>query len=191
MTIRFVYFDLGNVLIRFSIQRMLYQLAEILEKSDAEVKAAIFESKRYYAYETGATSTAEFSAQVAEALGVEFVDKDFQAAFNDIFWVNDESLPIARRLAKVDFPRGILSNTNPLHWRYVETAFPRVWRYFPRHKIASCDVKAVKPNAAMYQIAFDEARTELADLRPEEVLFIDDLEPNVLGAREFGFQCFG
>ena len=97
-------------------------------------------------------------------------------------------LPVARRLAKSNFPRGVLSNTNPMHWKYVETAFPRIWNYFPAHKIASFEVKTVKPLPEIYEIALAEARKELPDLQPNEVLFVDDLEANVVAAAEFGFQ---
>ena len=113
---------------------------------------------------------------------------DLIHAINDVFWANDPILPIARKLAKLDVPRGILSNTNPLHWSYLETAFPRIWDFFPRHKLASFQVKALKPFPEIYQIALEEAKTELPDLLPNEVLLIDDLEDNVKAAQEFGFQ---
>ena len=189
MSVRFVYFDLGNVLIRFSVHRMISQLVAVTEKSETEVRSMLFDYQRYRSYEIGETSTEEFLSQVYESLQPQEPNRDdLIHAINDVFWANDPILPIARKLAKLDVPRGILSNTNPLHWSYLETAFPRIWDFFPRHKLASFQVKALKPFPEIYQIALEEAKTELPDLLPNEVLLIDDLEDNVKAAQEFGFQ---
>lgn len=188
MAVRFVYFDLGNVLIRFSIQRMLYQVAALTEKPEAEIRDVLFDGKRYYRYEKGDVTASEYFAEVCAQLDATPDVEDFIAATNDIFWVNEPMLPVVRRLAKSNFPRGVLSNTNPMHWKYVETAFPRFWNYFPAHKIASFEAKALKPFREIYEIALAEARKEIPDLQPNEILLIDDLEANVVAAAEFGFQ---
>ena len=189
MSVRFVYFDLGNVLIRFSVHRMISQLVAVTEKSETEVRSMLFDYQRYRSYEIGETSTEEFLSQVYESLQPQEPNRDdLIHAINDVFWANDPILPIARKLAKSDVPRGILSNTNPLHWSYLETAFPRIWDFFPRHKLASFQVKALKPFPEIYQIAFDDAKRSVPDLLPGETLFIDDLQANVDGAAKFGFQ---
>ena len=59
----------------------------------------------------------------------------------------------------------------------------------PTHRIASFAVHAMKPYPEIFKIALDEARRELPDLTPEQVLLIDDLDENVAGARGFGFQA--
>ena len=188
MPIRFVYFDLGNVLIHFSVHRMLCQLAELAQKSEAEIQELLFDEQRYRGYEVGEKSTEEFLDMICQSLE-STPDRDALIhAICDIFWANDPILSIARKLSTTDFPRGILSNTNPLHWRYVETAFPRIWGFFPNHKIASFEARSLKPFPEIYQIAFDDAKREIPDLQPNEVLLIDDLEANVKAAQEFGFQ---
>lgn len=188
MSIRFVYFDLGNVLVRFSVQRMLYQLAELTERPEADIRATLFDDQRYRLYEKGEVSAAEYFHICCESLQVAVDPEDFLKATNDIFWVNEPMLPVVRRLAKRDFPRGILSNTNPAHWQYLETAFPRIWGYFPKCKIASFEAKALKPFPEIYEIALKTAQAEIPDLCPEEILFVDDAEINVEAAQKFGFQ---
>lgn len=188
MSVRFVYFDLGNVLIRFSVHRMINQLAELTEQTPEDVYSQMFDEQRYRSFELGKISVDEFLDQICENLDNKPDRDDLIHALNDIFWANDPVLPIARKLAKLDFPRGILSNTNQLHWEYVESAFPRIWDAFPKHKLASFAVHALKPFDEIYKIAYEEAKQEIPDLQPGEILFVDDLDPNVEAAKKFGFQ---
>ena len=105
------------------------------------------------------------------------------AAINDIFWVNEPILPLIRHLADSFFPRGILSNTGPHHWDYIPFAYPNIWALFPSHRIASFAVHAMKPYPEMFKHALDEARRELPDLAPDQVLLIDDWKKTPRGCR--------
>lgn len=186
--IRFVYFDLGNVLLKFSLRRLLHQVAELVETDDERVRAVLFDDKKYFALESGGISGREYFERVSVEFGKEIPLEDFLQASNNIFWVNEPILPLCRKLSKSLFPRGVLSNTGPTHWVYTQEAFPCIWDLFPRHRIASFAVKCMKPFEPIYQIALDEARKSLPDLRPGEILFIDDLEENIAGAKKFGFD---
>ena len=50
--------------------------------------------------------------------------------------------------------------------------------------VFSCDVKAIKPDPKIYKDLLDKY-----DLQPDECLFLDDQEPNVLKARELGIHA--
>ncbi len=52
------------------------------------------------------------------------------------------------------------------------------------HIIASCDVKLLKPDPRMYELALQRT-----GCRPEEAVFIDDREVNVEGARALGMHA--
>lgn len=190
MSVRFVYFDLGNILLFFSISRLLHQIAEVAGASEEELKLIIFSEKKYLALESGEITSKEYFSQICSDLGRTIDAEKFLEATNNIFWVNESILPVIRNLSKKSFPRGILSNTGPQHWEYVLNAFDFLNKYFPRHRIASYEVRSMKPQQKIFEIAWKEAQTEIPDLLPEEILFIDDLEDNVNGAREFGFQAF-
>ncbi len=188
MSIRFVYFDLGNVLLHFSVRRIVSQLAKVVNVEENDVQAALFDDQNYRSYEIGDISEEEYFCRFREALGIDVALEPMRDAVNEIFWANDPILPIVRKLSKTNFPRGILSNTNEGHWKYLESAFPRIWDCFPEHKIASFEKKALKPFREIYEIALQDARNEIPDLKADEVLFIDDLEDNARGAAEFGFK---
>ncbi len=188
MAIRFVYFDLGNVLLHFSVHRIVCQLAECFETTEAEVCASFFDDSRYRQYERGEISTEDYYEQFCSSFTIKPSLESFLNAINDVFWTNDPILPIVRKLAKLNFPRGILSNTNPAHWEYIEHAFPRIWEFFDDHKLASFEVKTIKPFPEIYEIAYRDALRTVPDLQKDEVLFIDDLEANVKAAQDYGFQ---
>lgn len=187
--VRFIYFDLGNVLLKFSVRRLLHQVAELAEVPDADVKEAFFDDKKYMAYEMGQIDGIEYFAHICRQLGKTVPSEELVAAASDIFWVNEPILPLLRHLAGLLFPRGLLSNTGPHHWTYIQMAFPKILALIPSHRIVSYAVHAMKPYPEIYKIALDEARREIPDLSPEQVLLIDDLEENVKGAEEFGFQA--
>ncbi len=190
MSTRFVYFDLGNILLYFSVSRLLHQMSEVTGASEEDLKSIIFSEKKYLALESGEITSSEYFSQICSDLGRPVDPEKFLEAANNIFWANDSIIPVIKRLHKTSFPRGILSNTGPQHWEYVLNAFAFIGKYFPRHRIASYAVRCMKPQKEIFEIALKEAQTELPDLRPDEILFTDDLEDNVQGARNFGFQAF-
>ena len=191
--IRFIYFDLGNVLLKFSVRRLLHQIAEVSGVSDDEVRQAFFDDQWYLKYEKGEIDGIEYFAHYCQQINNSVPSEDLINAANDIFWVNEPILPLLRHLAGEFFPRGILSNTGPHHWAYIQEAFSNIIGLIPRHRIASFEVGAIKPYPEIYRIALDEARKEVSGLEPAQVLLIDDLEENVAGAKKFGFQavCYG
>lgn len=79
------------------------------------------------------------------------------------------------------YVRATLSNTNVIHWKYImrnaglATAFPH---HFPSYLIGK-----IKPDAEAFQHVTEALRCE-----PQEVLFLDDNELNVAGARSIGMQ---
>jgi putative hydrolase of the HAD superfamily len=75
----------------------------------------------------------------------------------------------------------LLSNTDPIHMAYMESNFDFI-RTFPV-RIYSCAVGATKPSPAIFQRAL-----QACSVTASEGLFIDDIQPFVAAAREFGLQ---
>ncbi|MBQ1455081.1 MAG: HAD-IA family hydrolase [Thermoguttaceae bacterium] len=186
--VRFIYFDLGNVLLKFSVRRLLHQTAELLETDEQRVRAVMFENKRYQDLESGRITGKEYFHSLCEGFGKKIPLEPFLEATNNIFWVNETTLRIARHLSKKFFPRGVLSNTGPNHWTYVQQAFPRIWELFPLHRIASFEAGCMKPFPEIYRIAYLSAREEISDIKPEEILLIDDLPENIAAAEAAGWR---
>lgn len=80
---------------------------------------------------------------------------------------------------------GALSNTNEPHWQDAAFSgrFPPVVRI--RHKMASHRVGMSKPDTKIF---LHYAQT--FGFAPEEIIYFDDLMPNVAGAQSAGFNAF-
>ena len=187
--IRFVFFDLGNVLVRFSIDRLAQQGADLTGRAKEEVLRAVFGNGMKDKVETGQAPYVEFYEHFCCELGCRPTQEAVEWALHDIFEENAAMHPITKRLAEIDFPRGILSNTGPGHWNHCCTFFPFLLERFPTNHILSYEVGVMKPHHGIYRAAMSMAERAVPGLRSDEVLFIDDLEKNVLGAGEFGFDA--
>ena len=187
--IRFVFFDLGNVLVRFSIDRLARQGAELTGCSKEAVRLAVFGGNIHREIETGQATEKEFYEHFCRELDCRPDPEAVAWALNDIFEENEGIHPLTQRLAEINFPRGILSNTGSAHWNHCCTFFPFILDRFPSNHLLSYEVGFRKPDHGIYRTALAMAEQTVPGLRAEEVFFIDDLEKNVVGAKEFGFDA--
>ena len=190
MATRFVFFDLGNVLIRFSLERLLKQVSELFQVSPDKIAAFYLNDFSIQEdFESGKIDADAYYERICNHFGQKPLKNELFLAINDIFWLNEGMLPIVAGLRKIDFPCGILSNVGPLHWNHCRTTFPEIMELIPEHHVLSFEVKVLKPNRKIYEIALEIAQKSVPDLVPLEILFIDDLTQNVEAARTFGFDA--
>ena len=181
---RFIYFDLGNVLINFDHHRAARQMAEVAGVSEQLVWKIVFESDLELEYERGAISTREFYEAFCTRTGSR---PDYDAllwAASDIFELNDGIVPLLSQLRAAGHRLGILSNTNESHWKFItDGRFPIVQDFFERYAL-SYEMRSAKPDLASYKIA-----AEVAGVAPEEIFFTDDRIENVESARIARFDA--
>ena len=190
MKTRFVYFDLGNVLACFSLERLLRQVANVVDCSADEIKLAYFETDGLqFRFERGDIGEDEYYEQICKRLGRQPERELLFHAINNIFWFNEPVLPYLSALAAMDFPRGILSNTGPQHWTFCTQSFPMILKKIPANHVLSYQVLALKPHREIFEAAIRTARNVVPDIAPGEILFIDDLQKNVQGAADCGIDA--
>ncbi|MBK5413473.1 HAD family hydrolase [Pseudomonas sp. TH31] len=71
--------------------------------------------------------------------------------------------------------------------------FPYARKHFPflscfRDIVVSGEVSQIKPDAAIYNTSFGQIRMHLPDIKPDQVVFIDDVLGNVEAAIALGWQ---
>jgi HAD superfamily hydrolase (TIGR01509 family) len=180
--LRAVFFDIGNVVLYFSHQRMWCQLAAACGATAHAIRAGILDSGYTVLMDRGDVTTDDFVARLEEISGRRLDRASVRAAAAGIFQLNAGVAELVEDLAALDLELGVLSNTCEVHTSDAIEGFD-VFRHF-RHRIYSYRVGAVKPDAAIFRAAH-----EAAACSPEQCFFTDDRADFVAAARRAGFQA--
>jgi len=180
---KFLYFDLGKVLVNFSVERMLQQMADVAGVAVERMRDAIFAGNLLHDHETGRLSSRQFHEAFCAATCTRPDFDRLIAAAAEIFDLNLPVVPIVAQLRQAGYPLGILSNTCETHWEYCVRQYRIVAEAFGVYAL-SYKIGAVKPDAAIFHAA-----AKLAGCRPEEIFFADDIAGHVAGARAVGFDA--
>jgi len=181
MTIRAVYFDLGGVIVRTEFQAPRQHLAESLGMEYEDLIKLVFESETSQKASIGLISEDEHWAAVMRRL---HLPESETRAVRDEFFAGDiidldllDFMRGLRRQVKVGLISNAWSGLRP--WivsKKFEDAFEAM--------IISAEAGVMKPDARIYQIAFEKL-----DVAPAESVFLDDFLENVEGARIVGMQA--
>jgi putative hydrolase of the HAD superfamily len=179
--IKNIVFDLGNVLISF-------KPAEYFEKNNypqaikATILADIFGSREWLMLDNGEISTQEAIEAISSRSSLK--KEEIVHIFNlrtDLMFPLDPNVRILPGLKKRGFKLYYLSNFPSDIFEEVKSGY-----YFFKHfdgGLISAEAKYSKPDRRIYEIL-----TERYSLIPEECLFIDDLEINVMSAKAVGMK---
>ncbi len=182
---QFIYFDMGNVLLRFSHEKMAEQMAAVVGIEPAEVWRILFEGQDAleWKYERGELKREEFYGRFCEASGASADIDRLDAAGNDIFELNAPIVGPLGHLAGAGFRLGVCSNTTLSHWTYCTSRFRVLTAAFSVHAL-SYQLRAMKPDPKFYAAA-----AELAGVAPEGIFFTDDRADNVAAAVAAGWDA--
>ena len=180
----FIYFDLGNVLLRFSHERAAEQMARVAGVTREGVWQAVFaEDGLEWAYERGDLSREQFYARFCEAVGARPDPAALELASSDMFELNVPIVGLLGHLYNTGHRLGVFSNTSQSHWDYCTARFAILTSVF-RVYCLSFQTRALKPQPAAYAAA-----AELAGAPPERIFFTDDRLDNVAAARAAGWDA--
>ncbi len=172
-----ILFDLGNVLVKVDYAAFLRTLRFDHKVSERELYALLEEDSR--AYEMGKVDPWEYLRIVNEKLGTAYTFDQFRKAWNAILPAPIPGMTeLVGSLAPM-YRLMVLSNTNALHCSHMLERLP-VLNLFERLYL-SYEIGALKPDPVVYKYVLFQV-----DVPARELLFIDDLEPNIRAAREAG-----
>lgn len=180
--IRALLFDMGNVLIHFSHDRMCQQIGELVGLGGAEVRRELMDSGLFFAYELGELTSQEMHRAVRHLFGRPITQESLERATSDIFWRNESIEPVIDQLSATGLPLLLLSNTCEAHFRWVDARMP-VLRRFPR-RVLSFETHTCKPHSAIFHAA-----AHAAGVTPAECFFTDDTPGHVEAARQLGLDA--
>ena len=187
--IKFIFFDMGKVLLEFDHQRLTDQVAALTDTTPSEMESILFQAPHDLEnrFERGELNAEEFHKSLCEVTDCD-VDKDaLMLATSDIFWLNTSIVHVLAQLKGVSFPIAILSNTCEAHWEFAKANFSIIDQLFDE-RVLSYEEKSMKPDAKIYDAAIEMAK-RLVGCEPKEVFFVDDKQENVDAAIAAGMQA--
>jgi FMN phosphatase YigB (HAD superfamily) len=176
--VRAVFFDIGNVLLRFSSRDVLKKIAWEVRGCPIKLAKYLWHSDIGERIERGELGGDELYALFQKELGYKGSPAQFRLLWCDHFTLDRGSYALLKRTAK-NLPTYLLSNTNALHIDFIRERyeFPTV----VRGAILSHELGLRKPDPAIYRAAL-----KLSGTKAEETVFVDDLKPNVESAKKLG-----
>ena len=181
MTIRAVFVDMGGVIVRTEFQAPRQHLADNLGMEYEDLVKLVFDSESAQQATIGLISEDEHWAAVMRRL--HRPASETQAVRDEFFAgdIIDTGLLDFLRSLRGKVKVGMISNAwSGLRAYILSKKFEDAFDVM----IISAEVKAMKPDARIYQIALEK----LAAL-PSESVFLDDFPENVKAARAVGMQA--
>lgn len=179
--IKNIIYDLGNVLIKFSPTKFTEKY--ILEEDRERVFKTIFLSQEWQDLDRGVL-------EYEEAIDI-FSEKEpkyrkeieylFNSNVEECLEPIKENIEILNRHSQEGYKLYILSN---FHKKAFENVYKK-WNFFEKFhgKVVSYECKLLKPEEEIYLHILKKY-----DLNPQETLFIDDHEPNIIAANKLGIH---
>ncbi|HID21384.1 MAG TPA: HAD family phosphatase [Planctomycetaceae bacterium] len=180
--IRSFLFDLGNVILFFSHEKMCQQVADVCGRPVDWVWRVLFDSGLQRRFETGQMSEAEFHRWFQEAVQSEVDFDQLRVAASDIFELNEPMASLLEELKRGGYRLVLFSNTCVTHYEFVVQRFP-ILRVFDA-AVLSFEVGAAKPESPMFEQALREIQCD-----PDACFYTDDIEAHIAAGRRFGLQA--
>jgi len=174
---------MGNVLLRFSHERMAEQMARVAGIDSRRAWKILFEDGLHWAYERGELSREQFYGRFCDSAGARVDIEALDAAGNDIFDLNAPMVGLVGKLATAGYRLGVCSNTTASHWKHCTGRFAILTSVFSVHAL-SYQIGAMKPDARFYAAA-----EQIAGVKAEQILFTDDRADNVAAAAAAGWDA--
>jgi glucose-1-phosphatase len=181
MAIRFIYFDLGNVLFDVDHTQAWQQTLPLCSGEAAAIMERFYGWGDVISHMIGELDDVSFFVSMKDLLGFEAPASTLQGCWTQVFQPIPERWEQVRQL-QAHFPVGALSNISPCHSRWVEHCIPDLLQF--EHRIYSWKVGYVKPREEIFHTA-----RQACGFPPSEILFIDDQPRHVDAARSLGWQA--
>jgi putative hydrolase of the HAD superfamily len=178
--IKLVLFDMDNVLCNYDRGQRVACLAELAGSTSEFVHNAIWDSGFEALGDSGALDAGDYLRGFGERMGYPLSLDEWVEARRRSMQADRAMLEIARRLREtVDI--AVLTNNTTLVADHIAALLPELPPLFGSRIYASARFKTAKPDPRCFRLCLSEL-----DVKPESVLFVDDLVANVAGAREAG-----
>ncbi len=188
--IKNIIFDLGKVLLNLDFNASIAAFQKLGLHKDVLDNQQAYSDPVFYELEVGKVTPEEFCSRVRKVLkNQDATDEQIKDAwFAMILDIPASRVKVVQELAK-NYNVYLFSNTNKIHIDRLYRAFKAEHGIdFPSLFVKdyySHEIHERKPDISSY-----EKVIELSGVNPEETIFIDDLEKNIIGAQQAGLKTF-
>ena len=190
MNYKNIIFDLGNVLVKLDEDATMQAFENLGMGRYKHLRENPEALKLFQAMGIGMISNQDFFNAFRKIVNPNTTDKQITDATNAmLITIPDVKKQKLMDLRKAGYRTFLLSNTIDLHWRYCkDELFPMdsftVDDYF-EHTFTSQKMHMKKPDDEIFQTVIKET-----GIKPNETIFIDDLEVNCNAAERNGIHAF-
>jgi putative hydrolase of the HAD superfamily len=178
--IRFVYFDMGGVLVDVDLDRLTDAWTARTDAPASALTGGLFDSGLKRALDSGDLGPDGLAAAIGAATGRSIDRAAFEAIWNQTLLPRPASDRLVRRL-RGRVRTGLLSNTDPMHhaWARENTAVGELTVH-----VTSYACRSLKPDQGIYEAAIAASGED-----PARIAFADDRADNVEAARALGIRA--
>lgn len=184
-----IIFDLGDVILNIDIPLTFQAFAELSGLSIAELGKIFNENEIFRKFETGKLSEPQFRQLVRNILEMpHLTDLEIDNAWNTLLLdIPPARIELLHKLAQ-KYRLFLLSNTSSIHIRRVNEIIKEVsgiaqLNHLFEKVFLSYELGYMKPDHDIYRKVL-----EMADIIPEQTLFLDDNLANTNAAKELGIK---
>ena len=175
MSIKALFLDFGNVFSLFVLQLFYAKLREEGVTTLSAHRLHIIFEKHYWPLDSGDIGGQEFYERFTKDTGIVISRERFDEIFTMIFVEDVDGLDGLLSRVRDDVSISLISNTNEVHYERYIKKHPFLSAHIPHERqFLSYKVGVRKPDPRIYHYALS-----VVGVRPEESVFIDDMEKNI------------
>lgn len=181
-------FDFGGVIIEIDPMAYVGEIQELGCNDLQGMHESFLKDGVYRQFETGTLSAEAFRARIRKFLPDHAPDSRIDHAWNLIIGGIPEHRVRFLESLRSKYRTFLLSNTNPIHYGHYQD-YVRKTFHFPsldslfEKAYYSFQIGRYKPDLEIFEFVLQDS-----GLNPSETLFIDDMEENIVAARQCGLQ---
>lgn len=182
MAIKAICFDLDGV---YFTPRSFQNFKQKIkgENSDDKVNNTLYKSDEILAFKAGKISENAFWAFVKKELGINITSQEIFNMLRESYEINKDIAQVVKKTREKGYKTAICSNNFETRIRELQLKFQFLDDFDT--KVFSYEVGFLKPDKRIFQ-----ELVKRSGVKPEEILYSDDCEEKLTGAKEIGIQTF-
>ena len=189
--IKNIIFDYGNVIFLLDFQKLKNGWKGLAINNPDSFFAHGVQDPIFDAFDRGLATADEFRNYIRQKTGnADLTDQEINAAWNSLLLGVDKGTHEVLAELNKKYRTFLLSNINPIHYDFImdylkkEFGFENNEHLFEKTYYSHL-IGLRKPDTAIFEKALSEN-----GLKPEETLFIDDIQANLEPAKALGINTF-